>query len=230
MASLVRRAGSMRAAVALLLTAAAGAIEVPHSLLGKRALLVAGALPFERRRALLLADAALSQGASVRLLMPLPASGEATTDEAALRLIQHNARSGFPRLMEEMGFHWGIPGIYGTGTRARVDFVHCRADDVELLALELADTDLLLVLTPTQRLDDDRLERARWRVQRRTYGYVVRKLRRSGVRLSRGESRRKPGDSGDRAGGVGIIEHRWAWLSDASDSARSEGRPDADAS
>ena len=159
-----------------------------HSLLGRRVLLVSGALLEPPKACLAIADAALSSGASVRLLLPLPPSGAAASDDASLRLLQLSARQGHPRLMQELGFQYnGVAGQYGTGNRPRVDFQSVRCDDHESLALALHDADVLLVHAPSTRLSDAQLDSVRWRLQRRAYSYCVRRLRSSGLRLRRDE-------------------------------------------
>ena len=189
--------------MALSMTAAAisMSLTLPHSLLGRRAVLLSSALPFETEAVLALADSVLQQGASVRLIVTLPASGAATDDEGALRLLQMISRVGFPRLMEELGFHWGVAGQYGTGNRPRVDFLHVRADDVETFNLELADTDLLLLHSPSRgRLEKDVVERARWRAQRRTFSFVLERLKQQQIVLRR---------EGERNSSEGV---HWAWM------------------
>lgn len=71
-------------------------LSFPCSLLGKRAILLAGALPFESDGCLALADVILHQGATCRLIVPMPASGEAARDDGALQLLQRSSRLGFP--------------------------------------------------------------------------------------------------------------------------------------
>ena len=187
--------------IAALVVACGGvALDVAsaHSLLGKRALLLSAALPLERDECLAVADAALSSGASVKLLVPLPPRGEAMRAEASLQLLQQMQRFGFPRLMEELGFAFGgVAGQYGTGNRPRIEFQYVRADDVETLSLALSDADVLLLSTPELRLADASLERARFRLQRRALGFVVRRLRADRIVLRRDE---------------GTPRLRWAWL------------------
>ena len=182
-----------------------------HQLLGRKVALLSGALPRESDSVLDIADAALKHGASLRLIIPTPASGEVASDDASMKLLQLSVRKDFPALMEALGFQFGgVAGQYGTGNRPRVDFVHVRADDTEAFNLELADCDLLLLHTPSERLSDERLESARWRLQRRAYTFVVRRLRQDGLRLQR--------DSG------GVRVH-WAWLHQVPPSA-SKDQPD----
>ena len=185
----------------------------PHSLLGARAILLDGALPFESTRCLAVADEALQQGASVRLIVPLPASGEVSRDDGALKLLQRSSRLGFPELMAAMGYHWGVPGQYSEGNRPRIDFVHCRADDIETLNLELADSDLLLLRPPAQPIVDRNLERARWRMQRQMYSLVLDRLKARGVPLQRDRRRANGnGDGADDDPGAGVVH--WAWLAE----------------
>ena len=119
-----------------------------QSLLGKRALLISSDLSSNPRTALTIADHVLAGGASVTLMVPLPQSGAAAQDEAALKLLLRIQRQGFPRLMAELGFSRGVPGQYGHGNRQRLGFKHVRADDVEELVLSMTDADLLLLHTP----------------------------------------------------------------------------------
>jgi len=164
-------------------------VSAAHSLLGKRALLLSAALPLEREQCLAVADEALANGASVTLLVPLPSSGEVSCEDASLQLLQHMQRFGFPRLMEALGFAFGgVAGQYGTGNRPRIDFRYVRADDVETLSLALADADVLLLQTPAVRLANVPLERARFRLQRRAYAYIVRRLRARQIVLRRDDS------------------------------------------
>jgi hypothetical protein len=190
----------------------------PHSLLGARAILLDGALPFESERCLAMADMALQQGASVRLIVPLPASGEASRDEGALQLLQRSSRLGFPEMMAAMGYHWGVPGQYSEGNRPRIDFVHMRADDIETLNLELADSDLLLMRPPAQPIVDRALNTARWRMQRQMYGLVLDRLKQRGVPLQR--DRRRADANGEGAdeteSSVGVVH--WAWLAETATS------------
>jgi hypothetical protein len=174
-----------------------------HALLGKRCVLISSGLPLERDECLAVADAALTAGSSVRLLVLLPPSGAAARDEASLRLLQLSTRQGFLELMQDLGFQYGgVAGQYGTGNRPRIDFVHVRADDVEMLALALTDADLLLLHTPRVALEDPRLAAARWRLQRMAFGYVLRRLRAGGMRLYKERG--------------GVASHvRWAWLGKA---------------
>jgi hypothetical protein len=177
------------------------------SIFGKRAVLLTSALPFKQRAVLELADAALSGGASVTLLTPLPRSGAAAEDEAALRLLLRIQRQGFPKLMEALGFSWGV-GLYGTGNRQRIAVQQVRSDDVETLALALNDADLLLLHAPVVSLEGDAaLSAARFTMQRAAFGYVLRQLRQRGQTLHR--------DS--RADGL-----HWAWLVEED---RGETRP-----
>jgi len=172
-----------------------------HSLLGRKALLLSAALPLERD--LSVADAALASGASVTLLVPLPPSGEVSRDEASLLLLQHMQRFGFPRLMEVLGYSFGgVAGQYGTGNRPRIEFQHVRADDVETLSLALADADVLLVQVPAKKLSVP-LERARFRLQQRAFGHVLRRLRSRRIALRRDDTTHRL---------------RWAWLHDAEES------------
>eukprot|EP00966_Prymnesium_polylepis_P002668 61287-Prymnesium_polylepis.3 len=168
-----------------------------HSLLGRHCVLLSSALPFESDRCLEIADAALTSGASVQLLVPLPASGEAARCETTLRLLQLTQRKGFPQLMEALGFAYGsVSGQYGTGNRPRVSFAHVRCDDVETLNLALADCDLLLLHGPALQLPDAALDGVRTRMQRRALRHVLGRLSDRGVPLHRDASKRL----------------RWAWL------------------
>lgn len=106
-----------------------------HMLLGKRAVLLAGALPWQIESTLSLADAALSAGASVNLLVPLPHSE--AEDDAALRLMQRILRRGWPELMEALGFSCGVGQSrveFGPGNRQRLDVQHVLSNDVEACA------------------------------------------------------------------------------------------------
>ena len=140
-----------------------------------------------------------------RRLIPMPASGVVAKDEASMRLLQMSSRVHFPQLMSALGYNYGgVPGQYGTGNRPRVDFMHVKADDIESFNLELLDCDLLLLHTPSERLEDARLESARWRLQRRAYSLIVGRLRQRGLRLRR--------DSSGVANGV-----HWAWTADGAE-------------
>ena len=181
----------------LVATTAALDVSTTHSLLGKRALLLSAALPFEHESPLPIADAVLQQGASVSLLIPNPASGAAAADDASFRLLQEMQRRGHPQLMEALGFAFGgVAGQYGMGNRPRVDFQNVRADDVEALSLAIADHDVLLLQCPSVPLADE-LERARFRLQRRAFKHVILRLRASDVALRRDHSTRRL---------------HWAWL------------------
>ena len=183
-----------------LFAGAYGLTAAPHQLLGKHALIISGTLPFEPDRSLCLADEVLADGASVTLLVPLPRSGAAVNDEASLRLLLRIQRQGFPKLMETLGFSFGTPGQYGMGNRPRVDFKHCRADDVETLALALSDADLLLMdVGPLEDalVGDAALSSARFTMQRGLFSLVLRRLRAAGQALNRDAHR------------TGV---RWAWL------------------
>ena len=178
-------------------------VAATHSLLGRHALLLSSALPLERESSLAVADAALAGGASVTLLVPMPESGAAASgDEVSFQLLQHMQRRGHPALMEDMGFAFGgVAGQYGTGNRPRVSFKYVRADDVESLSLALADADVLLLQTPTTRLAPA-FEQARFRLQRRTFGFVVRRLRARQIALRRDDT-------------FDTTRLRWAWLATA---------------
>ena len=134
-------------------------IALTHNILGRRALFISGALPFEREACLAVADSVLQRGASVRFIVPLPASGlaERSSEAAAesdLMLLQMISRVGFPQLMEALGFHWGVAGQYGTGNRPRVDFAHVRADDVEAFLLRIHQNVPKLGVDPERRALD----------------------------------------------------------------------------
>lgn len=173
------------------------AVAALHPLFGRKALLLSSALPLEHDDALSVADAALASGASVTLLVPMPESG---AEDADFDLLQQMQRFGFPRLMERLGFAFGgVAGQYGLGNRQRIDFKHVRADDVEQLSLALADADVLLLHTPQKRLAEP-LQRARWRLQRRAFSFVVNRLRADDVSLARDDARPRL---------------HWAWLAAA---------------
>ncbi len=199
-----------------------------HALLGMRACIISSA--DEPASVLELADRVLSAGASATLVVPLPRSGAAASDDDALNLLLRIQRMGFPRLMAAMGFAWGTPGQYGTGNRQRIDFKHVRADDVETLTLALTDADLLLLHTPRGTRQASKREsagdltgaaepvvpaglplplgerRARFSMHRLTFSFVLRRLRDLHQPLHR-----------DSQGG----SVRWAWL--RSDDACAEG-------
>lgn len=148
-----------------------------RSLLGRQALVISSALPLERDECLRVADAALAAGASVKLLVPTPSSGSCAADSSNLDLLQLMQRRGFPLLMEALGFAFGgVAGQYGLGNRPRIEFQHVRADDVEALSLALADADVLFVHTPADRLAPS-LERARFRLQRRMFTFLLHGLK-----------------------------------------------------
>ena len=131
------------------------------------------------------------------LLVPTPSSGECALVDDSLQYLQLMQRCGFPRLMEQLGFAFGgVAGQYGTGNRPRVSFQHVRADDVEQLSLALADADVLFVHTPEKRLAPQ-LERARFRLQRRAFSFVLRRLDARQIELRRDD---------------GTARLRWAWL------------------
>lgn len=172
-------------------------VSASHSLLGKRALLLSTALPLEREECLQVADLVLASGASVRLLVVTPSSGECSLAGDSLQYLQLMQRTGFPRLMESLGFAFGgVSGQYGSGNRQRVDFVHVRADDVESLSLELTDSHVLFVHTPAKPLAPA-LEKARFRLQRRAFSFVLRRLEAQKIALRRDEL---------------TPRLRWAWL------------------
>lgn len=113
--------------------------------------------------------------------------------------------------MANMGYHWGVAGQYGTGNRPRIDFIHCRADDVETMNLEMADADLLLLMPPSEPLERGPLKLARWRMQRRAYSFVIQRLRQRGISL-----RREPWqaiDEEDVPTCFAAPYVHWAWLS-----------------
>ena len=183
----------------LLLAPSALALDViaTKNLLGKRAILLSSALPLEIESCLHIADEVLAGGASVTLLVPTPSSGECALGDESLQYLQMMQRCGFPKMMEALGFAFGgVAGQYGTGNRPRVDFKHVRADDVEQLSLALTDADVLFVHTPEKRLAPQ-FERARFRLQRRTFSFVLRRLDAQQVELRRD----------------GLTPRlRWAWL------------------
>ena len=191
------------AAAALVTTTQRLDAATTHPLLGKRALLVSGVLPFDVAAALEPADAVLSAGASCTILVPLPRSGAAASDDAALRLLLRINRIGWPALMESLGFSWGV-GLYGTGNRPRVSVQQVRADDVEAFALALSDADLILVHTLAGRrelgaptLVPADLAAPRFAMLRGTFSFFLRRLRQNGRPLLRDT----------RHAGV-----HWAWL------------------
>ena len=131
------------------------------------------------------------------LLVPTPSSGECAAFADSLDLLQLMQRRGFPLLMESLGFaSGGVAGQYGIGNRPRVEFKHVRADDVETLSLVLADADLLFVHPPACRLAPQ-LQRARFRLQRRMFTFLRRRLDAQQITLRRD-------DFAPRL--------RWAWL------------------
>ena len=151
------------------------------NLLGKKALILSAALPFDIAAGLEPVDAILAHGASVQLLVPLPRSGAAAQDDDALQLLLRINRVGYPQLMESLGYSWGV-GLYACGNRQRVAMQQVRADDVESLALALSDADLLLIHTPDAAAAavPAHLVRARFSMLRTSLAFILRRLRRGG--------------------------------------------------
>ena len=174
-----------------------GSLFQPRACLGKRALLVTS---HEASQSLAVADELLSSGASVELLVPLPRSGLASRSDPALRLMQRIQRQGFRDLMVDLEYSVGVGGVsvVGAGNRPRVSWSHVRADDVEALALALADSDLVLFAPSGAALDDPSEESARFSMRRTLLsGMLALICTRSGVRIERGST---------------VPRLRWAWL------------------
>jgi len=166
------------------------------SVLGASVALIAGVEPAS---SLEFADVLMQRGASVELCVPIPRSGSAAHDEAALRLLMRIQRVGFPQLMEQLGFRNCEPRALSAGNRPRVTWSHVRVDDVEMLHLLLASHDMLLLSSGAPPLLDEAEERARFGMQRQILGFLASTLRRRGLSLRR--DRHYP-------------QLRWTWLKD----------------
>ena len=181
---------------ALSLLSPSGLFTGPR-VLGKRALLVTS---HDASHSLAIVDDLLRSGASVKLLVPLPRSGLATRSDAALRLMQRIQRQGFRDLMASLEYSVGVGGIQqvGAGNRQRVSWCHVRADDVEALALALADSDLVL-FAPGARLDDPSEESERFSMRRTLLSALLALMRQTGkgVQIERDSA---------------LPKLRWAWL------------------
>ena len=174
-----------------------------RSLLGRSCLLFSG---IEPSRSLALSDALLQRGAAVELIVPLPASGEATADEGSLRLMQRIQRFGFSHLMEELGYRDCQPSALRmdlggatnvavqryAGNRRRISWSHLRSDDIEALHLALLDHDLLIIHADHPDGLSEIEQRAHWRMRRALHQrMIVPALTRRGVRLCRDHSQER---------------------------------------
>ena len=187
--------------IILLSIAPLHALTLGRSLLGKRALVMAGTDPCG---SLQVADTLVQGGAFVELCVPLPPSSScASGDDAAWRLRLRLQRQGFSSLMRELGYVGCDPRAERVGDpqRSRVSWSHVACDDREAVQLKLLDNDLLVwdrpprgdgvaVLPPPE-------EGARRRMRMTLLATVLPVLRQRGLSLRSDAAARRL---------------RWAWL------------------